>query len=114
MGAVMLLISSVISRMRFGAEDERLWGGGAGDLFAIADVVSESIGAQITIEDPQSRVIAFSKGQEEADEPRRLTILGRRVPDRYQQIHRSCGTFQRLGSQPLLEPPESEVLLLDQ
>jgi PucR C-terminal helix-turn-helix domain/GGDEF-like domain len=107
---VILLISSVTSRERFGAPDERLWGAGAGDLFAIADVISELIGAHITIEDPQSRVIAFSKGQEQADEPRRLTILGRRVPERYLQIHRRRGVFQRLAreSTPVFIEPTGE------
>jgi hypothetical protein len=105
---MILLISSLTSRERFGASDDRLWGArAAGDLFALANVVAELIDAPITIEDPQSRVIAFSTGQEKTDEMRRLTILGRRVPEEVQSALRAKGVFQQIArhSTPICVEP---------
>ena len=52
-----------------------------GDLFALADAVAASIGAPVTVEDPQWRVLAYSNlGEQPIDEARRQTILGRVPP----------------------------------
>jgi hypothetical protein len=95
-GQLILLVSSVISRASFGGRTERLAGADAGDLFAVANVVAELVDAPITIEDPWSRLIAFSSRQEEADHARAETILGRQVPAPWlRQLHEQ-GVFQRL------------------
>lgn len=93
---LILLMSSVISRAGFGGAGERLAGADAGDLFAVANVVAELIDAPITIEDPQSRVIAFSIRQEEADAARAETILGRQVPSAWLKELQRRGVFQQL------------------
>src|SRR5207245_6270007 len=54
------------------------------------------VDAPITIEDPQSRVIAFSGRQEEGDAARAATILGRKVPVELTQQLRKLGIFQRM------------------
>ena len=95
-GQLILLVSSVISRASFGANGERFAGADAGDLFAVANVVAELVDAPITIEDPWSRVIAFSSRQEEADPARAETILGRQVPAPWLRRLQELGVFQRL------------------
>lgn len=93
---LIVLVSSVISRASFGGSNERLAGADAGDLFAVANVVAALVDAPITIEDPWSRVIAFSSRQEEADHARAETILGRQVPAPWLRRLQELGVFQRL------------------
>ncbi|HEX6489015.1 MAG TPA: helix-turn-helix domain-containing protein [Candidatus Dormibacteraeota bacterium] len=93
---LILLMSSVISRAGFGGSDERLAGADAGDMFAVANVIAELVDAPITIEDPQSRVIAFSMRQQEADFARAETILGRQVPSSWLKELQRRGVFQTL------------------
>lgn len=69
-----------------------------GDLFALANAVSSMVGGPTTIEDPQSRVLAFSSLDEPIDEPRRQTILGRRVPEPWLKRLQEHGVFKRLWS----------------
>lgn len=68
----------------------------AGDLFAVANAISSLLDAPVTIEDRNSRVLAFSGRQDEADDPRIETILGRQVPERYTQLLEQSGVFRRL------------------
>ncbi|WP_432979566.1 PucR family transcriptional regulator [Dactylosporangium sp. CA-233914] len=75
---------------------ESLGGLPAGDLFAVANAVASLLDAPITIEDRNSRVLAFSGRQDEADPSRVETILGRQVPERYFRILRERGVFQDL------------------
>lgn len=96
---VVLLVSSVLSADRFRGGDERLGDSGAGDLFAVANAIADTLGAPITIEDPQSVVLAFSGRQEEADPARIATVLGRRVPDNYRRLLNEKGVFRRLYSE---------------
>jgi DNA-binding PucR family transcriptional regulator len=56
-----------------------------GDLFALADAIAAAVGGPVTIEDPQWRVLAFSNLGHEIDETRRQVILGRAVPQVWQQ-----------------------------
>ncbi|MFE9250087.1 PucR family transcriptional regulator [Streptomyces sp. NPDC007088] len=51
-----------------------------GDLPALANVFAALVGGAVTIEDPESRVLAFSRSENGADPLRRLTILGQQVP----------------------------------
>lgn len=70
----------------------------AGDLFALANAVAMMVGGPITIEDPQSRVLAYSNLGHEIDESRRQTILGRQVPDEWLVRLREDGVFDELWS----------------
>jgi hypothetical protein len=51
------------------------------DLFELANAICACIDAPVTIEDRNSRVLAFSGRQEEADAMRIATVLGLRVPE---------------------------------
>ncbi len=51
-----------------------------GDLDAVADAIAARLKCSVTIEDLQLRVLAYSSSDTDVDELRRLTILGRKVP----------------------------------
>lgn len=70
----------------------------AGDLFAVANAIGELLDAPVTIEDRNSRVLAFSGRQDEADSSRAETILGRQVPPRYARLLEERGAFRDLYS----------------
>jgi PucR C-terminal helix-turn-helix domain/GGDEF-like domain len=93
---VVSLLRSITDAAASGDDGEQLGGVAAGDLFAVANAVAALVDAPVTIEDPQSRVIAYSGGQEEADDARMATILGRRIPQAYADKFRSEGIFLRL------------------
>jgi DNA-binding PucR family transcriptional regulator len=67
-----------------------------GDLFALANAIATMVGGAVTIEDPQSYVLAYSSADLPIDEARREVILGRRVPERFLRRLREAGVFQRL------------------
>ncbi|HEY1842493.1 MAG TPA: helix-turn-helix domain-containing protein [Mycobacterium sp.] len=50
------------------------------DLFSLAQSLAERIHGMVSIEDEQSHVLAYSASNDEADELRRLSILGRAGP----------------------------------
>jgi DNA-binding PucR family transcriptional regulator len=67
------------------------------ELFALADACAGLVGGPITIEDTQSRVLAYSSAQAVADPARVSTIVGRRVPDEVIASLRGRGVFRRLA-----------------
>ncbi len=67
-----------------------------GDLFGLADTVATMAQGAVTIEDMQSRVIAYSNTGEPIDEQRRIAILGRRLPQRNIELLRAAGIFKLL------------------
>lgn len=69
-----------------------------GDLFEMADTVSGILQAPVTIEDATSRVLAYSTGQDDVDEARTSTIVGRQVPREVRSHFRSLGVFRRLAT----------------
>lgn len=75
-----------------------------GDLFALANVIAARAHGPVTIEDAQSRVLAYSTGDDEIDDFRRDTILGRRVPESWVKRLHGDGVFQRIwrGEAPVL------------
>jgi sugar diacid utilization regulator len=73
----------------------QLSGPGLSDLFALADATAALAGGPITIEDAQSRVLAFSGGQT-IDEGRMATVLDRRVPERWLRELRQHGILDQL------------------
>jgi hypothetical protein len=78
------------------AEVETLGGLPAGDLFALANAIAALVDAPVTIEDRNSRVLAFSGRQDEADPSRIETVLGRQVPERYWRMLSDRGVFRDL------------------
>ncbi|MCM2392064.1 PucR family transcriptional regulator [Streptomyces albipurpureus] len=69
---------------------------GSGDLFAVANAIAALLDAPVTIEDRNSRLLAFSSRQEEVDPSRVQTILGRQVPEHYTRILEERGVFQAI------------------
>ncbi|WP_146608321.1 hypothetical protein [Streptomyces sp. NTH33] len=77
-----------------------------GDLNGLADAVAVLVGGAVTIEDVESRVLAYSSTKEDVDELRRLTILGRRVPEWRVAAMREAGFFRALwGSGDVIHRP---------
>lgn len=75
---------------------ESLGGLPSGDLFAVANAIASLLDAPITIEDRNSRILAFSGRQDEADPSRVETILGRQVPEWLFPILHERGVFREL------------------
>jgi hypothetical protein len=91
------LVRSLLGEGQVGtAEPESLGGVPAGDLFALANAIGSLLDAPVTIEDRSSRILAFSGRQDEADESRIQTILGRQVPDRFTRGLEAHGVFRQL------------------
>ncbi|WKN48995.1 CdaR family transcriptional regulator [Nocardioides sp. Arc9.136] len=90
---------------------ESLGGLPSGDLFAVANAIASLLDAPITIEDRNSRVLAFSGRQDEADPSRVETILGRQVPERYSRILSERGVFRELhrSDQPIFVDPTPDA-----
>jgi hypothetical protein len=70
---------------------------GLADLFRLADAVAAVVDAPVTIEDANSRVLAYSARQDRTDPARVSTIMGRRVPDDVLARFRSRGVFRELS-----------------
>ncbi|MFE3280306.1 PucR family transcriptional regulator [Nocardia sp. NPDC059239] len=66
------------------------------DLFDLAQIVAHNAGGMVSIEDAQSRVLAYSASDESADELRTLSILGREGPQDYLRVLQKWGVFDRL------------------
>lgn len=101
------LLRSLLTQGAVPAEEESLGGLPAGDLFAVANAIAALLDAPITIEDRNSRVLAFSGRQDEADPSRVETILGRQVPERYARLLHERGVFRELlrSGQPVFIEP---------
>lgn len=76
--------------------EDGLHGVPLGDLFALANGVAAMVGGATTIEDPQSRILAYSSLSHPIDVHRQETILGRQVPSEWMQRLRDAGVFRRL------------------
>jgi hypothetical protein len=95
------LLRTVLAEGDVGVDDaESLGGLPSGDLFAVANAVAALLDAPVTIEDRSSRVLAFSVRQDEADDSRVETVLGRRVPERYARMLTERGVFRDLYRSP--------------
>ena len=102
------LLRSLLAEGDVGVADaETLGGMPSGDLFALANAIGALLDAPITIEDRSSRVLAFSGRQDEADQSRVETILGRQVPERYFRMLADRGVFGELyrSDAPLFVEP---------
>lgn len=68
------------------------------DLFGLADDLAELLGCPVTIENPDTVVVAYAGDHRHVDEARVETILNRRVPARYRVLLEQAGAFERLRS----------------
>jgi hypothetical protein len=71
---------------------------GLHDLFALADATAAVAGGPVTIDDMQSRILAFSgiSGHNTLDQPRMETILNRKVGERWLKEMRERGVIEHL------------------
>lgn len=69
-----------------------------GSLFAVANSIAELLDAPVTIEDPDTIVVAYSGGEQAVDEARIGTILSRQVPLRFRNALTKAGVFERLNT----------------
>jgi DNA-binding PucR family transcriptional regulator len=70
----------------------------ATDLFGLAQSLADRIHGMVSIEDAQSHVLAYSASNDEADELRRLSILGRAGPPEHLEWIGQWGIFDALRS----------------
>ncbi len=68
------------------------------DLFALAQSLADRIHGMVSIENAQSHVLAYSASNDEADELRRLSILGRAGPPEHLKWIGQWGIFDALRS----------------
>ncbi|MGE2716976.1 PucR family transcriptional regulator [Mycolicibacterium litorale] len=71
---------------------------GTTDLFGLAQSIADRARGMVSIEDAQSHVLAYSASSEEADELRRLSILGRAGPPEHLAWIGQWGIFDALRS----------------
>ncbi|MDH6554546.1 helix-turn-helix domain-containing protein [Streptomyces sp. SAI-041] len=103
-----VLLRSLLAEGDVGeAGPQTLGGTPSGDMFALANAVAALLDAPVTIEDRSSRVLAFSGRQDEADDSRVETVLGRQVPERFTRLLEERGVFRDLyrSNQPILVAP---------
>lgn len=83
------------------------------DLFRLADAAASVVDAPVTIEDTNSRVLAYSARQDLTDTARVATIMGRRIPDDVLARFRSRGVFRELskGRQTIYVPKQADGTL---
>ncbi|MEU8174163.1 helix-turn-helix domain-containing protein [Microbispora hainanensis] len=100
------LVGVVYGLVLEGRETES--GRGPTDLFALADSLADAVGGAVTIEDPLSRVLAYSRSQQAGDPARLETILVRQVPERLREVFRERGVFARLTAtdEPIFVEPD--------
>ncbi|WP_331769988.1 helix-turn-helix domain-containing protein (plasmid) [Embleya sp. NBC_00888] len=80
-----------------------------GDLSGLANTVADLVGGAITIEDPQSRVLAYSRMDHEPDPMRRATILNQEVPRWRVAELRESGFFRTLwGTDDVVRLPADD------
>ena len=105
---VVWLLRGVIDRASTSMGDRRGDAPVQDDLFALADAAAALVDAPVTIEDAQSRVLAYSSRQDMTDPARVSTIVGRRVPDEVLASLRARGVFRRLArsSEPVFVPAD--------
>lgn len=70
------------------------------DLFGLAQSVADRTHGMVSIEDAQSHVLAYSASNDEADELRRLSILGRAGPSEHLAWIAQWGIFDALRAKP--------------
>ncbi len=70
------------------------------DLFGLAQSIADRTHGMVSIEDAQSHVLSYSASNDEADDLRRLSILGRAGPPEHLQWIGQWGIFDALRAKP--------------
>lgn len=85
-------------------------GRGPTDLFAVADSLAEAVAGAVTIEDQLGRVLAYSRGQRNADPARSATILNRQESEPLRELFEKRGVLAHLDScdEPLFVAADPE------
>ena len=73
-------------------------GRGPTDLFALADSLAEATGGAVIIEDRLSRVLAYSRRQQNADPARVATIVERQAPKQLRAFFDGRGVYTHLAA----------------
>lgn len=99
-GASWVQVASILeSALRFSdgrVENPEMFGDAETDLFSLANSIAELMEGPVTIEDSSSRIIAFSADQYQADDARKESVLGHKVPESYNRSLRERGIFQKV------------------
>ncbi|MFC3237951.1 PucR family transcriptional regulator [Streptomyces nitrosporeus] len=95
MGVTVLGIGRQVPWERVDREARRARPGRRGDLFALAQTMATVTCGLASVEDSAHRVLAYAGPAEEADELRRLSVLGRHCPDRFLALLRDLGVYRR-------------------
>ncbi|MET9202940.1 helix-turn-helix domain-containing protein [Gordonia sp. NPDC003585] len=103
------LVVRVLDGVRVLDDDggESMRAGNTGDLFELAGEVARRTGGLVSIEDEGSHVLAYSTAGDEADELRRLSILGREGPPEMLAWLRQWGVMDALRT-------SSDVVVVDE
>jgi len=113
-GVAVLLVEPTVPWSQLASVAQTLVMGGqrSGDLFAVADAIAAVVGGPVTIEDQQSRVLAYSYRQQDVDQVRVQTILGRKVPEEARRALDAYGVFAHLAGsdEPIYVPRLTEQL----
>ncbi len=85
-------------------------GRGPTDLFALADSLAETTGGAVIIEDRRSRVLAYSRRQQNADPARVATIVERQAPEHLRAVFDVRGVYAHLAvsDEPLFIAPDAD------
>ncbi|MGP2435913.1 PucR family transcriptional regulator [Streptomyces sp. JW3] len=78
-------------------------GAAHGDLFSLAQTLAALTGGAVSVEDPASRVLAYSRSDEQVDDVRRLSILGQACPAQYLAVLDAAGVYERLRAEQVVE-----------
>jgi DNA-binding PucR family transcriptional regulator len=70
------------------------------DLFSLAQSIADRTHGMVSIEDAQSHVLAYSASNDEADDLRRLSILGRAGPSEHLAWIAQWGIFDAIRAKP--------------
>lgn len=107
---VFAIVRRTLDRSASGRDPLVEFGSGT-DLFELAQDVATHTRGMVTVEDEDSRVLAYSASGEAADELRRRSILGREGPREYLRKLQEWGVFDRLRrSDDVIEVPAHDEL----
>ena len=78
-----------------------IFGDADSDLFNLANSIAGLVKGPVTIEDVSSRIVAFSRNQDEADYARKESVLGHQVGAAYNDKLKKVGAFRRIYASPV-------------
>jgi len=94
---LLAVLSAALAPAGFGDGDLEMEASGGDDLFMLADAIAAMVGAPVTIEDRQWRVLAYSASYGDADRARTETVLAQRTPGDYVEQLAANGDLSELA-----------------